>query len=64
MGASIQLFLHAKEGAVMLRMSRNVRNEKSKKILGWKPIANNEEAVLASVSSMIEFRIIKEGAKI
>jgi hypothetical protein len=48
----------------MLRMSRNVRNEKSKKILGWKPIANNEEAVLASVSSMIEFRIIKEGAKI
>lgn len=47
----------AKEGALFLRMSRNVSNTKAKKILGWTPIANNEEAILASVNSMIKFEI-------
>jgi nucleoside-diphosphate-sugar epimerase len=50
---------HAKEGALFLRMSRNVSNEKAKKILGWKPIANNEEVILGSTNSMIKFGIIK-----
>jgi nucleoside-diphosphate-sugar epimerase len=50
---------HAKEGALFLKMNRNVSNEKAKKILGWKPIANNEETVLDSINSMIKFRIIK-----
>ncbi len=49
----------AKEGAHLLSISRNISNEKAKKILGWTPIANNEEAILASVNSMIQFEIIK-----
>lgn len=49
----------AKEGALLLRMSRNVSNTKAKSILGWKPIANNEEAILASINSMINFGIIQ-----
>jgi nucleoside-diphosphate-sugar epimerase len=50
---------HAKEGSLLLKMSRNVSNEKAKNILGWKPIANNEEIILASVDSMIKFGIVK-----
>ncbi len=49
----------AKEGALLLRMSRNVSNTKAKKILGWKPVASNEEAILASIDSMLEFDMIK-----
>ncbi|WP_088225070.1 aldehyde reductase [Desulfosporosinus sp. FKB] len=49
----------ANEAALFLRMSRNVSNEKAKRILGWKPIANNEETILASINSMIKFGIIK-----
>jgi nucleoside-diphosphate-sugar epimerase len=49
----------AKEGGLLLRMSRNVSNTKARSILGWKPIANNEEAILASINSMIKFGIIK-----
>lgn len=49
----------AKEAALLLRMSRNVSNTKAKKVLGWTPIANNEEAILASINSMIKFEIIK-----
>lgn len=49
----------AKEVALLLRMNRNVSNAKAKKILGWKPIANNEEVILASINSMIKFEIIK-----
>jgi nucleoside-diphosphate-sugar epimerase len=49
----------AKEGVLLLSMSRNVSNTKAKSILGWKPIANNEETILASINSMIKFGIIK-----
>ena len=49
----------AKEAALLLRMNRNVSNSKAKKILGWKPIANKEEAILASLKSMIEYEILK-----
>lgn len=49
----------AKEATLFLRMSRNVSNEKAKKILGWKPIANNEEVILTSINSMVKFKIIE-----
>jgi nucleoside-diphosphate-sugar epimerase len=49
----------AEEAALFLRMSRNVSNEKAKKILDWKPIANNEEVIIASINSMIKYEIIK-----
>lgn len=49
----------AEATALLMRMNRNVSNEKAKKILGWKPIASNEEVILASVDSMIKFGIIK-----
>jgi len=42
--------------ASMLKTSRNTSNEKAKRILGWKPIATNEEAIVASVESMIKFK--------
>jgi len=48
----------AKEGAAMLRINRNVSNEKAKTRLGWQPAAN-EAVVLASIRSMIKFGIIK-----
>lgn len=41
--------------ASMLEASRNTSNEKAKRILGWKPIATNEEAIITSVESMIKF---------
>ncbi len=46
----------AKEAALLLRISRNVSNANARKTLGWKPIATNEEIVLASVNSMIKFK--------
>jgi len=45
----------AKSAASLLGISRNVSNEKAKQILGWKPLANNEQAILASVGSMQRF---------
>lgn len=49
----------AKQAVYFTRISRNVSNAKAKKVLGWAPIANNEEAVLASMKSMVELGIIK-----
>jgi nucleoside-diphosphate-sugar epimerase len=49
----------AKEAALLSRISRNVSNAKAKKILGWTPVANNEEIILASINSMIKFGIVK-----
>ncbi|WP_042199495.1 SDR family oxidoreductase [Paenibacillus camerounensis] len=48
----------AQEASLLLKMSRTVSNEKAKKLLGWKPAANKEEAILASIDSMIRFGII------
>jgi len=54
------LFSHqAKQAAYFLSINRNISNEKAKNILGWKPIANKEEAVLAAVESMTKFKTIK-----
>lgn len=49
----------AKAIASMLKASRNVSNEKARKLLKWTPVANNEEAILLSVRSMLKFGNIK-----
>lgn len=49
----------AKEGAMLLKVNRNVSNSKAKKILGWTPIANQEQTILASVDSMTKYELIK-----
>ncbi len=49
----------AKLAAPMLKIIRNTSSAKAKKVLGWTPIANNEEAILASMESMIKFGVIK-----
>lgn len=49
----------AKEAALLLRMSRNVSNTKAKKILDWKPLSTNEEIILASLDSMVKYKLIK-----
>jgi nucleoside-diphosphate-sugar epimerase len=49
----------AKVGALMVRLNRNVSNAKAKKVLGWTPIAKNEEIVLVSIESMVKFGIVK-----
>lgn len=49
----------AKQAAYFLGISRNISNAKAKNILGWKPIANKEEAVLAAAESMIKFNNVK-----
>jgi nucleoside-diphosphate-sugar epimerase len=54
------LFNHrAKEGAAMLAINRNVSNAKAKKVLGWKPLSANEQAIFAAVDSMVRYGIIK-----
>lgn len=49
----------AKFIASMLKASRNVSNEKARSVLGWRPLATNEEAILLSVESMLKFGHIK-----
>jgi nucleoside-diphosphate-sugar epimerase len=48
----------AKDSLYLSRLNRRISNDKAKTILGWKPIANNEEAILASVESMVKFNMI------
>jgi len=49
----------AKEVAHLLKVSRSLSNTKVKKVLGWTPMANNEEAIIASVESMVKFGTVK-----
>lgn len=49
----------AKEGALLLKINRNISNEKAKKILGWSPLATIEATILSSIDSMIQFKRIK-----
>jgi nucleoside-diphosphate-sugar epimerase len=46
----------ANEGALFLRMSHNVSNQKAKQLLGWSP-RSAEEAIIATGKSMM--RVIK-----
>ncbi|CAM4416552.1 Nucleoside-diphosphate-sugar epimerase [Pedobacter westerhofensis] len=50
----------AKQGAMFINMNRKVSNAKAKNILGWEPIASQEETILASVDSMIKFNLINK----
>jgi hypothetical protein len=49
----------AKTAASYLGISRNVTNEKAKRLLSWQPRFSNEQAVVASVQSMITFGKLK-----
>ncbi len=49
----------AKDAAHLLKVNRKLSNAKARLVFGWKPIASNEEAILASVESMIKFGTIK-----
>ncbi len=49
----------AKQGVMFLNMNRNVSNAKAKEILGWKPIATQQQTVLAAVESMVKYGLIK-----
>jgi nucleoside-diphosphate-sugar epimerase len=49
----------AREGAMLLNVNRNVSNAKAKAVLGWKPIATQEQAILAAVDSMVKHGILK-----
>lgn len=45
----------AKRAILFLKINRRVSNAKARKVLGWVPVANKEEAILASVKSMIKY---------
>lgn len=49
----------AKEALLLIRMNRKVSNQKARTILGWKPIAPQEETLLASVDSLVKYNLIK-----
>jgi nucleoside-diphosphate-sugar epimerase len=49
----------ARMAAQLAKTIRNPSNAKAKKVLGWTPLANNEEAILAAVKSMVKFGGIK-----
>lgn len=48
----------ARHAKLFLGINRRVSNKKAKQILGWTPLSTNEEAILASVESMIKFGMI------
>lgn len=48
----------AKNIASMLKANRNTSNAKAKEILGWQPLANNEEAIIATIESMVKYKVI------
>lgn len=54
------LFSHrAKEGLLFTRMNRNVSNQKAREMLGWKPMATQETAILEAVDTMAKYNLIK-----
>lgn len=48
----------AKSIATMLSRYRDASNEKAKQVLGWQP-RSNEEAIMATVESLVKFGLIK-----
>lgn len=48
----------AKHAASLLKINRNVSNDKAKRILGWKPIADQQECILAAAESLIKFKMV------
>lgn len=52
----------AKEGALLMKMNRYVSNSKAKSMLAWKPIATQEETILAAVDSMVKYNLITKNS--
>ena len=50
----------AKHAAPLLSINRRVSNDKAKKVLGWFPIASNEEAILTALDSMVQYGIVNQ----
>ncbi|WP_442592214.1 SDR family oxidoreductase [Pedobacter sp. AW31-3R] len=48
----------AKEGVLLMKMNRNVSNAKAKQLLSWKPVATQEQSILAAVESIIKYKLI------
>ena len=49
----------ARMAAALLKTIRNTSNAKARQVLGWTPIASNEEAIVAAVKSMVKFGVLK-----
>ncbi|REA63823.1 aldehyde reductase [Dyadobacter luteus] len=49
----------AREAMLLLKISRNVSNQKARTVLGWSPVAPQEETVLASVDAIIKYNLLK-----
>lgn len=48
----------AQEGKLLHDINRNVSNRNARDILGWQPIATQEEAVLAAVDSIDKYHLV------
>lgn len=48
----------AREGKLMMHMNRKISNQQAKNILGWTPISDNQQAVLAAVDSLVKYNLI------
>lgn len=53
----------AQETLFMTKINRNVSNSKAKNVLGWNPIASQEETILALINSMTIFNLINKNQK-
>jgi nucleoside-diphosphate-sugar epimerase len=49
----------ARLAASLVKVIRNPSNAKARRVLGWTPMANNEEAIVASAKSMVKFGVLK-----
>jgi nucleoside-diphosphate-sugar epimerase len=49
----------AQEGKLLIDINRNVSNQKAKQILDWQPLSNNEETVLATVDSLVKYKLLE-----
>lgn len=49
----------AKQGAMFLNVNRKVSNAKARQLLGWTPVATNQQAILASLESLINYGLVK-----
>lgn len=48
----------AKEGKLMLHINRKVSNQQAKDVLGWMPVSDNQQAVLAAVDSLLKYKLV------
>lgn len=48
----------AREGKLMLHISRKISNQQAKDILRWTPVSDNQQAVLAAVDSLLKYKLV------